>query len=195
MPMSIEIASNIKGLIFDLDGTLIDSMPQHYQAWKDVFKNYGFDYPEDVFYEYAGMPSYKIVDALNKRFNLTLHPFKTTEEKEDVFVTMIQDIQYIAPIIELVKKHHQKLPMSIGTGGRTKIVDKIIKTIGLDDYFDIVVTADDVTLHKPHPDTFLKCAQMMGVDPVSCLVFEDGDKGIEAAKKAGMSVLDVRYVL
>jgi HAD superfamily hydrolase (TIGR01509 family) len=82
--------------------------------------------------------------------------------------------------------------MAVGTGGHREAVERTLEVTGMRKYFEIVVTANDVERHKPYPDTFLKCASMMNVDPKFIEVFEDGDLGIEAAIKAGMIATDVR---
>jgi len=101
-------------------------------------------------------------------------------------------IKPMEPIASFAKKNHGKIPMSIGTGGGRRSAELILEAIGMRSYFQIIVTANDVKNHKPEPDTFLKCAELMGIEPDFCQVFEDGDKGIEAAIKAGMKVTDVR---
>ena len=101
----------------------------------------------------------------------------------------------IEPVIALVQKYYGKIPMSVGTGGHREAVEKTLEIIGLRKYFDILVTANDVTKFKPHPETFLRCAELMNVAPADCEVFEDGDLGIEAARRAGMIATDVRGVV
>ncbi|MBE0668196.1 MAG: HAD-IA family hydrolase, partial [Bacteroidales bacterium] len=96
------------------------------------------------------------------------------------------------PVAALVRKYNGILPMAVGTGGHREAVEKTLEITGLRKYFDIIVTANDVEQHKPDPETFLRCAELMSVEPVFCEVFEDGDLGIEAAHRAGMIATDVR---
>ena len=98
----------------------------------------------------------------------------------------------IDEILSIVKEFHGKLPMSVGTGASRRSTEVQLKQLALTNCFDAIVTANDVTRHKPYPDTFLECARIMGVEPAFCQVFEDGDLGIEAGKRAGMIVTDVR---
>jgi len=112
--------------------------------------------------------------------------------KLDEFYLIQHNVTPIEPVIALVQKYHGKMPMSVGTGGHREAVEKTLEIIGLRKYFDILVTANDVTKHKPHPETFLRCAELMNVAPAECEVFEDGDLGIEAARRAGMIATDVR---
>ena len=92
----------------------------------------------------------------------------------------------ILPVVELAKKYHGVLPMAVGTGGYKRLAWKTMEICGLDKYFDILVSTEDVARPKPFPDTFLKCAELLGVNPAVCEVFEDAQLGIQAAKAAGM---------
>jgi beta-phosphoglucomutase-like phosphatase (HAD superfamily) len=111
--------------------------------------------------------------------------------KMEEFYKIQHNVTPIEPVIALVKKYHGRLPMSVGTGGHREAVERTLEIVGIRHYFDIIVTAHDVTRHKPHPDTFLRCAELMGVAPEECEVFEDGDLGLRAARNAGMIATDV----
>ena len=105
---------------------------------------------------------------------------------------MVYLLQFIVEVTSILDLYHNKLPMSVGTGASRRSAMVQFETLQITHYFNAIVTADDVTIHKPEPHTFLKCAQLMGVEPGHCQVFEDGDLGIEAARKAGMMVTDIR---
>jgi len=193
--MELKVDENAKALIFDIDGTLVDTMEIHYKAWEKMFALQGFNYPREVFYELAGIPTYKIVPILNERFNLKLDPEETMNEKEKYFMELFGAVKEIKVVSDIARKYHGVLPMSLGTGGRKDIAQMTMETVGLSKYFDIMVAAEDVIHHKPAPDTFLKCAELMGVDPRFCQVFEDGELGLQAARTAGMIATDVRPYL
>lgn len=193
--MKIQIDKNAKGLIFDMDGTLADSMPIHFIAWKLTAAENGFNYTEKQFLETAGMPTHKIVPVINKELGLNLDPVKFSHRKEELFLENIQNVKLIEPVADIVRKYHNILPMAIGTGGKKAIAKLTLEILGFDKYFDIIVSAEDVLNHKPDPDTFLKCAELMKVDPQYCQVFEDGEMGLIAAEKAGMIVTDIRPYL
>jgi len=187
----IEIHPGIKGLIFDLDGTIADTMPAHFIAWRDTLKKHGIDFTIDLFMELAGIPLYGTVEKLNEMFNKSIDPVQMGEEKEDIFRATIHRTKVIEPVADIIRKYHGKLPMSVGTGGQRSIAEQTLKVVGMDSYFDILVTSDDITHPKPHPETFLKCAEQMGIAPHECQVFEDGVLGMNAAREAGMKVTDV----
>ncbi|MFC1616619.1 HAD family hydrolase [Candidatus Margulisiibacteriota bacterium] len=184
---TISINPKAKALIFDLDGTLVDSMPCHFQSWREVFFSLtGIDYPITLFNELAGIPTDKIVPIINKRLNTKIDPSQFDHLKKELFKNMINQIEVVNPVANLVYENFGKLPMAVGTGGRTEIVDLTLKATNLKQYFDIIITADDVKNYKPHPETFLLCAKKMQVKPEHCQVFEDSYLGMEAAKKANM---------
>ena len=192
--MSFDISPGVKGLIFDLDGTLADSMPWHYLAWQKACRRYGIQMDPALLRSETGSPGWMIAEKVIKNNGLTnsVSPEEILHLKYEEFTALQHNIKPITPVTALVHKYYGKLPMAVGTGGQRMAVTDTLKIIGLGDIFEIVITANDVNKHKPDPETFLKCAGMMEVDPRECEVFEDGDLGIEAARRAGMLATDVR---
>jgi beta-phosphoglucomutase family hydrolase len=188
----LEVDPRAKGLIFDLDGTLVNSMPLHYLAWKEVCASGGVDFSEELFYELAGVPSNRIFEIINEKYGSSFDPEVMSLVKEDTYMKMLDRIKPVDAVLDVVKRYHGKLPMAIGTGSPREHSWKTVKAVGYDKYFDILISRDDITNCKPDPETFLKCAEAMGVNPEDCQVFEDGDPGLEAARKAGMIATDIR---
>lgn len=187
----IPVHENIEGLIFDLDGTIANTMPAHFIAWRDTCKKYGIDFTKELFSQLAGIPLYGTVEKLNEIFGTSIDPVKMGEEKEDKFKASLGQVKVIEPVARIIKKYHGILPMSVGTGGQREIAKETLRVVGMDKYFNILVSADDIKNPKPNPETFFKCAMLMGVLPEKCQVFEDGILGINAAKEAGMKPVDV----
>lgn len=190
--MKLAVDPRARGLIFDIDGTLADTEAVHIAAWRQVLRPGGYEMTEEMFRTLTGAPTRKIIAIMNDEYGWGLDPEETLRNKEKAFMEQIGSVRAIEPVAALAREHKGKLPMSLGTGGRREMALVTIKAAGLDGFFDILVSADDVERHKPEPDTFLECARLMGVTPELCQVFEDGDRGIEAAKRAGMIVTDVR---
>jgi len=191
----LEVHPNARGLIFDLDGTLVDSMPMHYEAWKEVCDGIGVTFTEDTFYELAGVPSDRIFEIINEREGTDFDPVAMSHLKEETYMRKIEGILTVPAVMEIVNEYHGKLPMAIGTGSPREHSWKTVKAKGLDQYFRILVSKDDVSKGKPDPETFLRCAEAIGVFPQHCQVFEDGDLGLQAAKTAGMMFTDIRPFL
>jgi len=192
--MKYDIKPGVKGLIFDLDGTLADTMPYHFRAWKTACAKYGAHIDNTFLRKHTGSPGWMIAREIIKSSNLngSVTTDQIVDEKLEVFNKYQHLVKPIEPVADIVKRYHGILPMSVGTGGHREAVERTLEITGLRKYFEIIVTANDVSSFKPHPETFLKCAVMMNVDPENIEVFEDGDLGIEAAVNAGMLVTDVR---
>ncbi|WP_372949321.1 HAD family hydrolase [Mariniphaga sp.] len=186
MVKKLEINPKAKALIFDLDGTLADTMPVHFWAYKNILVDYGIEFTPELFGTLAGVPAVGTIQKLNEQFGTQMDPEKIGHFKEAEYEKIMHKMKPVEPVVELVKKYHGKLPMAVGTGGYKRLAWKSLEILGLENYFEILVSSEDVTHPKPHPETFLKCAELLGVEPEFCQVFEDGDLGIQAANAAGM---------
>jgi len=184
--INLEVNPKAEALIFDLDGTLADTMPIHFWAYKNILVEYGIDFTPGLFATLAGIPAVGTIRKLNGLFGTKMKPEEIGYLKEREYEKIMHKMKPIIPVVNLAKKYHGKLPMAIGTGGYKRLAWKTMEIIGLEKYFDILVSNEDVTHSKPHPETFLKCAVQMGVAPEFCQVFEDGDLGIQAANAARM---------
>jgi beta-phosphoglucomutase family hydrolase len=182
----------VEALIFDCDGTLVESMPTHYLAWKAVLEPYGIQFPEDRFYALGGVPVRDIVERLGRENNISLDPDQVAREKEDHYYGLMETIKPRQAIVEVARRHRGVLPMAVASGSSRKSVEKSLSHIGILDWFDAVVCAQDVEQPKPAPDIFLLAAEKLGVDPKTCRVYEDSDLGLEAGRRAGMKTVDVR---
>jgi beta-phosphoglucomutase-like phosphatase (HAD superfamily) len=176
------------GYIFDLDGTLVDTMPLHYSAWEEALRRAGLTgkLDEKYFYELGGVPSRKVAALLGAHHGLKLDPVKVYKEKESMFKGSPQKLELIGPVTEFARKVSRTRPVAIASGGTRDVVLSTLGKTGLGSLFPVVVTADDVEHGKPAPDMFLLAARLMGVPPERCLVIEDGQPGVRAAEAAGM---------
>lgn len=190
--MTLKVNEKAKALIFDLDGTLSDSLPVHVATWNNVGEKYGFVFDTQIIHEMTGRPTIEFARRVVQQYSLDADPHEIVKMKQQAFWKLAHLLQPVNEVFEIVRSSYGKLPMSVGTGAGRKSAIIQLETLDILKYFDFVVSADDVTRHKPEPETFLECARLMGVEPQFCQVFEDGDLGIEAAKKAGMMVVDVR---
>jgi len=189
----IVIPGHIKGLIFDIDGTLANTMPIHYKACQIVCRKHGFEFPLAYFLAKAGIPTHTTFKMLIDELGLKeLDANTIADEKEAVFLTLVHTATPIDVVVNVAKKYQGILPMALGTGANRELAENILKATGLTKMFEILITCDDVENPKPAPDTFLKGAALMGIAPEFCLVFEDGAPGIAAAIAGGMEVIDVR---
>lgn len=190
--MGIQVLPEAKGLIFDMDGTLSNSLPVHVETWNRIGEQYGFVFDPQIIHDLTGRPTIEFARHIIERYGVQEDPERLVKMKQESFWELAHLLKPVSKVVDLVKEYHGKLPMTVGTGASRKSAEVQLKTLQLTHFFDGVVSADDVTRHKPDPDTFLRCAELMDVKPESCLVFEDGDLGIKAAKEANMMVIDVR---
>ncbi|HEY5768804.1 MAG TPA: HAD family phosphatase [Terrimicrobium sp.] len=174
------------GYIFDCDGTIADTMPIHYRAWSLAMRDFGGQFPEDLFYQWGGKPTAVIVEHLNEKFGLSLRVDETVQRKESYYLEGVRDAQPIMPVLEIAVGMRGIKPLAIASGGHREPVEATLKAIGVLDMFDAVVCAEDYERGKPFPDPFLEAARRLGVPAEDCLVFEDSPTGIEAAKAARM---------
>lgn len=180
-------------LIFDLDGTLVNSMPAHFDSWCLALEEHGAPgiFPEDVFYAMGGRPTRDIVAILNGEQGLNLDPDAVSYAKRKNFLKVLGQVTENEVVCDFARQNRGHVPMAVASGGTRHVVEITLKTLGLSDLFDEVITADDVTNGKPAPDIFLEAAKRLGVEPSRCVVFEDGEPGILAAQLAGMEVVTV----
>ena len=190
--MMISVAPGIKGLIFDCDGTLADTMPIHIAAWCDSFAAHGVSCPEDFIQSVTGMPAEKIVAVFNQRYHHHIDALAFAAEKNRRARERLSEAAPIDPVVDIVRRCRGILPMAVASGGTRDNVFLTLDVLGLADCFETIITADDPVKPKPDPDIFLEAARRMRVAPSHCQVFEDGDAGLEAARKAGMVATDIR---
>ncbi len=188
----IKIADNIKALIFDCDGTLVDSMPLHFKAWQETYEALGRVYPHDFVDERKGMPIHEVVNQYNTTYNDNIDVQEFVKERERRVKVRLLNVKAIAPVVEVVNKYKEILPMAVCSGSIRESVNISIKSIGLEGVFKVILTSDDQFKPKPAPDMFLEASRRLNIDPRYCQVFEDGDLGIQAAENAGMVATDIR---
>ncbi len=179
------------GYIFDCDGTLADTMPLHYEAWRTALAEYSCEFPEALFYELGGTPTDRIVEILNERHGHRMPVAETARYKEGLFLKLIPKILPIEPVVAIVHQLHGRKPLAVASGGHRAIVIKTLTALGIADKFDAIVGAEDYREGKPAPDPFLEAARRIGVAPGKCLAFEDTQTGITAATAAGMQTVFV----
>jgi beta-phosphoglucomutase-like phosphatase (HAD superfamily) len=188
----IEVPEYIEGLIFDCDGTLVDSMPLHWDAWKKAVALLGGTWDEEFFSSTKGMPEKKIVALYNERFSRNLDPGETVRVKHEHFRSCADQFRPVGHVLDVVHRYGGVLPMAVASGGVRENVLLELETLHIRHFFPTILTADDDIRSKPAPDLFLEAARRLGVPPENCQVFEDGDLGLQAARSAGMLATDIR---
>ena len=187
------MSTEIKAFIFDLNGTMIDDMEFHAQAWYGILNNdlnAGLSWPE-VREQMYGKNDELLVRVFGENHFTPEKMQELSIEKEKRYQhAYLPKLKLIAGLQEFLQKaFDEKIPMAIGSAAIPFNIDFVLDNLHIRHFFKAIVSADDVTISKPDPETFTKCATLLGVTPGSCLVFEDAPKGVEAARNAGMKTV------
>jgi HAD superfamily hydrolase (TIGR01509 family) len=181
-----------RAYLFDMDGTVADSMPLHYIAWKQALAEYGCPlFSEPLFYSWGGMPVREIVATLNRRHGLSMPIEEVAHRKEGLYFELLPKLTAVPEVLEQIESAHKRILFAVVSGSTRESVTKSLSILGLLDRFDILVCAGDYVKAKPDPEPYLLAAKKLNVPPDSCLVFEDTDMGIEAATAAGMQAVRI----
>jgi beta-phosphoglucomutase-like phosphatase (HAD superfamily) len=191
-PATIEPTPPYEALIFDCDGTLADTLKVHYKAWSSALCGFNARISEAFFYAHSGSSAAELVRTINRLFGYELDEEKIIEERGRHYWSHLHTVRAIEAVADVARAHHGRSPMAVASGGARAMVEATLDAIGLRALFDVVVTVDDVVRGKPAPDLFLLAACRLGVSPEGCVVYEDSDEGLEAARLAGMRSIDVR---
>ena len=192
MPQFSLPAREYSAFIFDCDGTLADSMPLHQRAWTHALRKHGasFEFGWELFMSRAGKTIELTVIELNAQFGLTMDPTLVAADQRAHYDALAPGVLALDEVVAFARARAAAgFPVSVASGGDAATVRQTLRTIGVADVFEIVVTAEEVAHGKPAPDLFLLAAQRMGVAPEQCLVFEDSPLGILAAERAGMGAV------
>ena len=190
--MKLEIPPRLsQAYLFDCDGTIADSMPLHYIAWKQALSEQGCDFPEDLFYQWGGMPVHEIISTLNQLRGLNMPVEAVAIRKENLYYEYLPRLTAVPEVLEVIESSHGNLPFAVVSGSARESVTASLESLNLLEKFDTLVCAGDYQRSKPHPEAFLLAAERLGVAPANCLVFEDTVMGIQAATAAGMASVKV----
>lgn len=182
-----------QALIFDCDGTIADTMPLHWRAWEQTVRRHRLHFTEERFYALGGVPGRNILAMLFEEQGIQgLDPQVIAQEKEELYLQFLPEVKPIDPVLELARVSRGRLPMAIATGGSRPTIPRVLEALGILDWFDVVITSQDVVHPKPAPDTFLEAARRLGVEPGRCRAYEDTDLGLQSIRAAGMAAVDVR---
>jgi HAD superfamily hydrolase (TIGR01509 family) len=180
-------AGNFRAYLFDCDGTIVDSMPLHYVAWKKALGEWNCVFEEELFYSWGGRPVTDIIASLNEMQGLQMPVETLSTRKESLYHAQIPQLKAIPEVVEHIEDQHGRIPFAVVSGSRRNSVVGSLTALNLLDRFETLVCAEDYKNGKPAPDAFLLAAERLSVAPEHCLVFEDTAMGIQAATAAGMA--------
>jgi beta-phosphoglucomutase-like phosphatase (HAD superfamily) len=186
------VEGSFAGLIFDCDGTLVDTAPAHLAALQVGLDAHGLTMAEEWYYPRGGLTPDALMDDYEALLGFAV-------PREDIFARYtvafqagLQRLQEVTVIAEIAREWHGRVPMAVASNGRRENVEASLTVTKLRPLFDLIVAAEDVKQGKPAPDVFVEAARRMGVAAAECIVFEDTDEGLEGARRAGMRSIDIR---
>jgi HAD superfamily hydrolase (TIGR01509 family) len=180
-------SGRFKAYLFDCDGTIVDSMPLHYIAWSKALGEWNCPFPEERFYAWGGMPIVEIIERLSSEHGIKMPVRHVAARKEELYYEHLPELKAVPEVLEHIEQQHGRIPFAVVSGSERASVQASLRAIGLLQKFQTLVCAGDYVRSKPDPEAFLMAAQRLGVSPESCLVFEDTQMGVDAAKAAGMA--------
>ncbi len=187
-----ELSKGYKAFLYDCDGTLADNMAAHKETYIKVASNKGYAITGDIVDELAGWPVIDVVGEINKRFDTGFDPIEFKELKYKLFLNDYIDLtKPIEFVTEHLKAHASTVRIGVVSGSGREAVERTLQVIGVKHLVEVMVCAGETEHGKPYPDPFLAAAKMLNVAPENCLVFEDGDAGVESARRAGMQSVRV----
>ncbi|HEV2693381.1 MAG TPA: HAD-IA family hydrolase [Verrucomicrobiae bacterium] len=190
----MNLPAHIKGLVFDCDGTLADTMPMHWRAWQKITAQHELHFPEDRFYALGGVPSRDILKMLAEEQKRSIDHIAVAHEKENAYLPLMMEVEPIHAVVDIARANHGRIPMAVASGGTQPIIVQVLEHLKIRHLFDAVVTSEMVANQKPAPDIFLEAARRIGVEPKFCRAYEDTDLGMQAIRSAGMEAVDVRHL-
>lgn len=192
MKTKLEIpAGPFAAYLFDCDGTIADSMPLHYVAWTEALAEWNCQFPENTFYAWGGLSVARIISLLNEQHGLSMPVDQVAQRKEELYYEILPQLKAVPEVLEQIEAEHGRIPFAVVSGSTRESVTASLKTLDLLDKFEVLVCAGDYKKGKPDPEAFLMAAEKLGIAPEKCLVFDDSDLGIQAAKAAGMAAVKI----
>lgn len=176
-----------EAFLYDCDGTLADNMAAHTKSYVEAAKEHDVVFDPAIIDELAGWPIANVVEEINSRYNCSLVPAAFKARKAEIFADRyISGIQPIQHVVDHLKANAGKKRIAVVSGGDTEAIERTLEILGIRNLVEVLVCAGDTERGKPYADPFLHAAELLGVDPAKCLVFEDGVPGVKAAEAAGM---------
>tara|TARA_S200000501_G_scaffold376759_1_gene432763 strand:- start:654 stop:1265 length:612 start_codon:yes stop_codon:yes gene_type:complete len=178
----------IKAFIFDFDGVIIDTNNYHFLSWKKSLDDFGIDFSSEDYKKIKGLSRSDSVDYMSL-FNKKIEHNKVEllKRKNDIYLELIEDLNSDDLMLGVKDFLINNKKFKLGVASSSRNARYILKKIKCDHFFDIIIDANDICESKPNPKVFLKCADAFGLQPCECIVFEDSENGLLAAKRGGFN--------
>nr|WP_228514138.1 HAD-IA family hydrolase [Frondihabitans sp. VKM Ac-2883] len=191
-PADLEPSEKHRALLFDWDGTLADSQLVNFKAIDGALAAAGLSIEKHWFEARTGVSTREMVAMLSVLQGIPVDVNAVAAHRDDAYLERVGEVGEVALVATVLRREHGSRATALATGGGARTVLATADSLGLRGFFDALVTREDVEEGKPAPDIFLRAASLLGAPAEACLVYEDSDEGIAAARTAGMDVIDVR---
>ncbi len=179
-----------KAVIFDMDGVLIDSEPLHQKVGLKMLQELGIPITKEMFMRFTGSTVISMWETLVKEYGLKQNPEELTSTYNRHFIEKLislSDIKLMGGVLDVLKNLHSKgIPVALASSSTREVIEAVLQKFGIAQYFQVIVSGDDVKYSKPHPEIFLLAAKKLNMSPNNCIVVEDSTNGVLAAKHAGI---------
>lgn len=176
-----------QAFLYDCDGTLADNMPAHTKSYVEAAKEHNVVFDPAIIDELAGWPIANVVEEINSRYQVKLIPSEFKVRKAEIFQERyMEEIEPIDFVVQHLRENANRVRIAVVSGGERPAIERTLEILGISDLVEVLVCSGETEKGKPFADPFLKAAELLGVDPARCLVFEDGIPGVKAAEAAGM---------
>lgn len=190
-----DLIRKTQAIIFDCDGTLVNSAPIYSTAWANGFRLSGNEMTAHWYSERKGLSEQLLINAFENEYKVRLERDEVVTVMRKTYLKNIVKLSEISSICRIAREHYGRIPLAVASSGPAELVESSLRALKLDELFTEIITQDQVTTAKPSPEIFLKAADRLGVQPEHCLVFEDSEQGFEAAKAAHMPFVDVTNII
>ena len=184
--------TDARALLFDCDGTLVETQSLYRMCWRQVFGRHGFDMSDEWFAIWAGHSVRPFVLAAFPGIDDDLL-YAIADEGIALFLQSTHLLEPLEHVVEIARQYRGVLPMAVVSGGPRSAVHDSLVSVGILELFDHVVTVDDVATGKPAPDAYILAAELLGLTPAECVAYEDSTSGLTSARDAGIgTIIDIR---
>ncbi|MEJ2535529.1 MAG: HAD family phosphatase [Calditrichia bacterium] len=186
----------MRALLFDFDGVLVQSMEDHYEGWRRALLKYGIDMSPEELYFLEGQGVKAVAHQLTRKYNLPVEETSEIIKSKQAYYEQVKDIKFYPNLLDVLNwARERELKMAVVTGGNRSRIVETLDSFGLGDYFQAIITSDDVTETKPSPQPYLKAAEALDIEGKDCIVIENAPLGIRSGKVAGMLVVAITTTL
>lgn len=185
-------AYSFDAIIFDCDGTLVNSAPLHFRAFQIALAQQGASLEKSWYMDRLGLARHELITEFSNEYSANIDVPYAVAQSQEQYVNQIKHLSDVPEVVGIAKQYFGMVPMAVASSGQKLSVCESLESVGLLHLFDLILTAEDVLACKPDPEIYVTAANKLQINVSKCLVFEDAEEGLASASAAGAQVIDVR---